>query len=127
MKTAEKSTKVAEKRAENKAKNSKKIAKVTFLKEGVTGKDLMKSQIASNNAHKKDMGSFSQCLKRAIAFDDGFISSMKLTKADLAPKNLLTFLSDGEKLRQKARKDKGLEPKFSVWGVQMLIKRAAKK
>jgi hypothetical protein len=31
--------------------------KVTYLSVGVTGKQLMKSIYAANNAHKKDMGS----------------------------------------------------------------------
>ena len=89
--------------------------KVTYLAVGVTGKQLMKSIYAANNAHKKDMGSFSQCLKRALEFGSAeFIKTIKgFDVKDCTPKNLIP-------LRNEKR---GADASFSVYEVLMLIKK----
>jgi hypothetical protein len=97
---------------------AKKVAaapKVTYLSVGVTGKQLMRSIYAANNAHKKDMGSFSQCLKRSLEF--GSAEFTKTIKAfdvkECTPKNLIP-------LRNAKR---GVDASFSVYEVLMLIKK----
>ncbi len=45
-----------------------KGVKINYLAENVTGKQMMKAIYDANNKHKKDLGSLSQCLKRAIEF-----------------------------------------------------------
>ncbi len=89
--------------------------KVTYLAEGVTGKKMMQSIYAANNAHKKDMGSFSQCLKRALEFGSAeFTKTIKgFDVKDCTPKNLIP-------LRNEKR---GVDAKFSVYEVLMLIKK----
>lgn len=89
--------------------------KVTYLAEGVTGKKMMQSIYAANNAHKKDMGSFSQCLKRALEFGSAeFTKTIKgFDVKDCTPKNLIP-------LRNAKR---GVDASFSVYEVLMLIKK----
>lgn len=89
--------------------------KVIYLKEGVTGKQMMKSIYKANNEHKKDLGSFSQCLKRAIEFGaKEFEATIKAFNVkDCTPKNLIP-------LRSAARIGK---ENFSVYEVLMLIKK----
>lgn len=89
--------------------------KVTYLAEGVTGKKMMQSIYAANNAHKKDMGSFSQCLKRAIEFGSAeFSKTIKgFDVKDCTPKNLIP-------LRNVKR---GVDASFSVYEVLMLVKK----
>lgn len=100
------------------AKKTTKAAaapKVTYLAEGVTGKKMMQSIYAANNAHKKDMGSFSQCLKRALEFGTAeFSKTIKgFDVKDCTPKNLIP-------LRNVKR---GVDASFSVYEVLMLIKK----
>lgn len=100
------------------AKKTTKVTaapKVTYLAEGVTGKKMMQSIYAANNAHKKDMGSFSQCLKRALEFGSAeFSKTIKgFDVKDCTPKNLIP-------LRNVKR---GVNASFSVYEVLMLIKK----
>lgn len=86
---------------------------VVYLKEGVTGKQVMRSIYDANNEHKIDLGTFSQCLKRAIQFNkfDTVVNNFNVN--ELTPKNLLLF-------RSKANEGK---EKFSVYEVLMMIKK----
>jgi hypothetical protein len=98
---------------EEKKQAEKKQDKVIYLAEGVTGKQVMKSIYNANNEHKKDIASFSQCLKRAIEFNqfEGKIKNFNVT--ELTPKTLLPF---------RSKTNEGKE-KFSVYEVLMMIKK----
>lgn len=92
-----------------------KVEKITYLAVGVTGKQMMKAIYNANNKHKKDLGTFSQCLKRAIEFGkDELTQTIKnFDVKDCTPKNLIP-------LRNEKR---GVDAKFSVYEVLMLIKK----
>ena len=120
--TATKTAKTATKKATTTKvvtapKAAKKAAapKVTYLAVGVTGKQLMRSIFDANNAHKKDMGSFNQCLKRAIEFGQSELSkTIKGFKvADMTARNLIPLRNE-----KKTAADK-----WSVYEVLMLTKK----
>lgn len=92
-----------------------KVEKITYLAVGVTGKQMMKAIYDANNKHKQDLGTFSQCLKRAIEFGkDELTQTIKnFDVKDCTPKNLIP-------LRNEKR---GADAKFSVYEVLMLIKK----
>jgi len=92
-----------------------KKEKVTYLAEGVTGKQMMKSIYKANNEHKKDLGSYSQCMKRAIEFGkDEFKATIKgFNVKDLTPSNIIP-LRNAKKTSENA---------WSVYEVLMLIKK----
>ena len=94
---------------------TKKVEVIKYLKDGVTGKQMMKAIYDANNRHKKDLGTFSQCLKRAIEFgSEEFTATIKgFNVKDCTPKNLIP-------LRNEKR---GVDAKFSVYEVLMLIKK----
>lgn len=103
-----------------KAKNSTKVTDlktkktVTYLNDGVTGKSLMKSIYATNNAHKQDGKSFSFCIKRVIEFGDEFFAGIKgFNVADLTPKNLIPLRTEKNALKEG----------FSVYEMCLLIKK----
>jgi hypothetical protein len=99
----------------NAPKKSDKITKVTYLSEGVTGKQMMRSIFDANNAHKQDLGSFNQCLKRAIEFGQSELTkTIKGFKvADMTARNLIPL--------RNAKKT--IEDKWSVYEVLMLTKK----
>lgn len=86
-----------------------------YLADGVSGKQMMKAIFDANNKHKKDLGSLSQCLKRAIEFGKDELSQTikNFDVKDCTPKNLVPLRSE---------KNIGKE-KFSVYEVLMLIKK----
>jgi hypothetical protein len=92
-----------------------KKEKVTYLSEGVTGKQMMTAIYDANNRHKKDLGSLSQCLKRAIEFGkDDFTKTIKgFNVKDCTPKNLVPLRSVKNATKET----------FSVYEVLMLIKK----
>ena len=92
-----------------------KVEKITYLAVGVTGKQMMKAIYEANNKHKQDLGTFSQCLKRAIEFGkDELTQTIKgFDVKDCTPKNLIP-------LRNVKR---AVDAKFSVYEVLMLIKK----
>jgi hypothetical protein len=92
-----------------------KKEKVTYLAEGVTGKQMMKSIYKANNEHKKDLGSYSQCMKRAIEFGkDEFKATIKgFNVKHLTPSNIIP-LRNAKKTSENA---------WSVYEVLMLIKK----
>ena len=94
---------------------TKKVEVVKYLKEGVTGKQMMKAIYDANNRHKQDLGTFSQCLKRAIEFGkDEFSKTIKgFNVKDCTPINLVPL---------RSAKNIGKE-NFSVYEVLMLIKK----
>lgn len=97
-----------------KAKKVTKVEKVTYLAVGVTGKQMMKAIYEANNKHKKDLGTFSQCLKRAIEFGkDELTQTIKgFDVKDMTPKNLVPL-----------RNEKRADGKWSVYEVLMLTKK----
>ena len=99
----------------NATKKVEKVAKVTYLSEGVTGKQMMRSIFDANNAHKQDLGSFNQCLKRAIEFGESELTkTIKGFKvADMNARNLIAL--------RNAKKT--AEDKWSVYEVLMLTKK----
>lgn len=86
-----------------------------YLAEGVTGKQMMQAIYRANNAHKTDLGTFSQCLKRAIEFGavelalsiNGFLVS------DMCAKNLIPLRNE----------KKTVADKWSVYEVLSLTKK----
>lgn len=89
--------------------------KTTYLNEGVTGKQVMKSIFEANNKHKLDLGSYSQCMKRAIEFGkDELSKTIKgFNVKDLTPNNIIP-LRNAKKTSENA---------WSVYEVLMLIKK----
>jgi hypothetical protein len=94
---------------------TKKVEVIKYLKDGVTGKQMMKAIYDANNRHKQDLGTFSQCLKRAIEFGSEELTAniAKFNVKDCTPKNLIP-------LRNVKR---GADASFSVYEVLMLIKK----
>lgn len=86
-----------------------------YLADGVSGKQMMKAIFDANNKHKKDLGSLSQCLKRAIEFGKDELSQTikNFDVKDCTPKNLVPLRSV-----KNASKET-----FSVYEVLMLIKK----
>jgi hypothetical protein len=90
------------------------MAKVTFLAEGITGKQAMAAKSATNKSVKEENTSFSFCLKQAIKHDQNYLTSFKgYKKADLTPANLLPLLTEKE----------AKSGKFTAWLVMNLISR----
>lgn len=98
-----------------KEETKEKKEKVVYLKEGVTGKQMMNSIYKANNEHKKDLGSLSQCLKRALEFGTKEFKTTieKFNPKECTPANLVP-------LRSERNKDKA---NWSVYEVLMLIKK----
>ena len=98
-------------------KNEKtgKIEVQKYLNDGVTGKQMMRSIFDANNAHKQDLGSFNQCLKRAIEFGQNELSkTIKGFKvSDMNARNLIALRNV----------KKTIEDKWSVYEVLMLTKK----
>jgi|694.fasta_scaffold56077_13 hypothetical protein len=92
-----------------------KVEVTRYLINGVTGKQMMRSIFDANNAHKQDLGSFNQCLKRAIEFGESELTkTIKGFKvADMNARNLIAL--------RNAKKT--AEDKWSVYEVLMLTKK----
>jgi hypothetical protein len=92
-----------------------KTEAVRYLSEGVTGKQMMQSIYKANNAHKVDLGTFSQCLKRAIEF--GAVEMALVIKDfninDMCAKNLIPLRNE----------KKTVADKWSVYEVLQLTKK----
>jgi hypothetical protein len=85
-----------------------------YLKEGITGKQVMKSKSATNVKVKEENSSFSFCLKQVQKHDQQFLASfVGYKKADLTPANLLPLMNEREKKSGK----------FTAWLVMSLISR----
>jgi len=94
-----------------------KVAKVTYLAEGVTGKDMMKNIFDANNNVKAKRTSFSQCLKDALEeaeLTGTFKCVPAFNPAEMTPKNLVP-------LRNEKRTIEGA--KWSPYEVLMLMKK----
>ncbi len=93
----------------------KKTEVIKYLSEGVTGKQMMQSIYKANNAHKVDLGTFSQCLKRAIEF--GAVELALVIKDfninDMCAKNLIPLRNE----------KKTVADKWSVYEVLSLTKK----
>lgn len=96
--------------------NAKKVTKVkvTYLAEGVTGKQFQSAILDANKNHKADQTSFSYCLRRAVEFEGGALKLIKgFDMKDLTPKNLIP-------LRAESRKE---STRFSVYEIYNLIRK----
>lgn len=89
--------------------------KVTYLAEGVTGKQMMRSIYDANNAHKINQGTFNKCLDNAKE-----VAPIELSKtikgfdiADMTARNLIPLRRAG----------KTAADKWSVYEVLMLTKK----
>ena len=91
--------------------------KVTYLKEGVTGKQLTRLKINANNASKDETKTISWCIKQLNAHGQEFLNSFaNYSPSDIIPSKLLPFRTEKEVARGK----------FSVWLVAQLITRMYK-
>ena len=117
-------TKTAKKVVNKTAKTTTKIVNVPtetktevvrYLSEGVTGKQVMQSIYRANNAHKVDLGTFSQCLKRAIEFGavEMALSIKDFNVNDMCAKNLIPLRNE----------KKTVADKWSVYEVLSLTKK----
>jgi hypothetical protein len=117
-------TKTAKKVVNKTAKTTTKIVTVPtetktevvrYLSEGVTGKQMMQSIYRANNAHKVDLGTFSQCLKRAIEFGavEMALSIKDFNVSDMCAKNLIPLRNE----------KKTVADKWSVYEVLSLTKK----
>jgi hypothetical protein len=101
----------------NKVSNIAKVvvkANVAYLKEGFTGKQIMKMQCEGNKASKVERKSFSFCLKQVLKHQNKTILAIRgFKESDCTPKNLSKFLTKTERERNN----------FSDWLVINLIKR----
>ena len=88
---------------------------VRYLTEGVTGKQMMQAIYRANNAHKVDLGTFSQCLKRAIEFGavEMALSIKDFNVSDMCAKNLIPLRNE----------KKTVADKWSVYEVLSLTKK----
>lgn len=126
------------KQSKSVAKNSPIIplsSKVTYLAEGISGKELQSRIIDANNRFKKEIGGYMYCLKKAVKHgeDSKMFDALKYVTASdfLAPKlneeiRLVNFLTDSEKERVNKDKENFPNGKYSVWLLLSLIKRYAK-
>lgn len=95
--------------------NAKK--KVTYLKEGVTGKQLTRLKINANNASKDETKTISWCIKQVNTHGQEFLNSFaNYSPSDIIPSKLLPFRTEKEIARGK----------FSVWLVTQMITRMYK-
>jgi hypothetical protein len=90
------------------------MAKVTFLAEGITGKQVQQAKRDTNKAVKEENSSISFCIKQVLKHDQSFLASFKgYKKADIVPANLLPLLTEKE----------AKSSKFTAWLVMSLIRR----
>ena len=88
--------------------------KVVYLKEGVTGKQLLKAKIEANNKNKEELHSISFCIKQIKRHGKQFTKLIKgFNEKDLTPANLLPMRTEKEQERTK----------FTFWMVEQLIVR----
>lgn len=91
--------------------------KVTYLKEGVTGKQLTRLKIDANTASKDETKTISWCIKQVNTHAQEFLASFEAyDPKDIVPSKLLSFRTEKEEARGK----------FSVWLVMQLITRMYK-
>jgi hypothetical protein len=91
--------------------------KVSYLKEGVTGKQLTRLKIDANTASKDETKTISWCIKQVNTHAQDFLSSFEVyNPSDINPTKLLAFRTEKEVARGK----------FSVWLVMQLITRMYK-
>jgi len=90
------------------------MKQVTYLNEGMTGKQHMATKSATNKSVKEENTSLSFCIKQVQKHDQGFLTSfVGYKKSDITPANLLPLLKEKE----------GKNGKFTAWLVMSLIKR----
>jgi hypothetical protein len=90
------------------------MAKVTFLAEGITGKQVMAAKSATNKSVKEENTSLSFCIKQVLKHDQSFLASFKgYKKSDIVPANLIPLLTEKE----------AKSGKFTAWLVMNLISR----
>lgn len=99
-----------------KATTTPKIKASLYLADGVTGKALQASKIATNFDIKAEIYSLSYCIKLVLKHDNGFLTKLRLTEKELTPANLLKYKKEKE----------AKNGKFSAWLIMTLCNRYAK-
>ena len=95
-------------------KSNKKTEVVRYLKEGITGKQMMQSIFDANNVSKAEVKSLSWCMKQAIKVGKPVFDNIKgFKKTDIKPAALLEHRS-----AHRVNKET-----FSVYEVLMMIKK----
>jgi hypothetical protein len=129
VKTGKKVSQKGANKESNKANNKagKKVDNITYLKEGVTGKQFNTAKRDTNNAVKENRATFSRCLNDAVAMDKGFFDAMQISKTGLKkllrPDNVLAHATDSDLNRFVNSLDKLGYIKFNVWGVLGMVKK----
>jgi hypothetical protein len=96
--------------------------KITFLADGVTGKQMLNLKFAANKANKDELHSFSFCIKQFLKHGVELLASFKTFDIEtITPANLLKQLTEAEKLRLLKNGNK-----FSFYLVENLIIRHIK-
>lgn len=90
--------------------------KVTYLAEGVTGKQMQAAKIKASRANKDELRSLSFQCKQVKKHGQEFMKAAKLTEMDVQPANIIPYLTEREK---------GFDG-FSYWTVQNCMIRFAK-
>ena len=118
-----------------KTEKNEKTEKVSYLKEGLTGKQLQNEKLKANNDNKAELKSFSfqqkqfykyggellKCFKKAPKFK----SQTEFDKI-FSPNALLPFLSEKEKERINNAKLEGKNENFSFYLFENLVIRYLK-
>ncbi len=95
-------------------KSNEKTEVVRYLKEGITGKQMMQSIFDANNVSKAEVKSISWCMKQAIKVGKPVFDNIKgFKKTDIKPAALLEHRS-----AHRVGKET-----FSVYEVLMMIKK----
>ncbi len=90
------------------------MAKITFLAEGITGKQVQQAKRDTNKSVKEENSSISFCIKQVLKHDQSFLASFKgYKKSDIVPANLTPLLTEKE----------AKSGKFTAWLVMSLIRR----
>ena len=89
---------------------------VRVLKEGVTGKMLIKKAIENNNRNKEELKSLSFNIKQVLKHDKELLKLLGLSKSEITPANLLPHFM-GKEL---------IDGKTCFWFTQRAVNRYAK-
>lgn len=114
--TPKTTTKVEELTTTQVAVNNSKPKTPIYLKEGVTGKQMMQSVYKANNASKAEVKSLSWCINQAFKYgkSEGTFGNIRgFKKSECTPKNILPYRSEHRKTATT----------FSVYEVLMMIKK----
>lgn len=95
--------------------------KVTFIQEGITGKQLTNLKIESNKLNKDELRSISFQLSQFNKHGQALLKALKVSFTECTPANLLPYLTASE--TERTSKDGG---RFTYWLIESLAIRFAK-